>query len=489
MLWIAVYLPHLPLELFLRGTRAPEPFAVAQGGLILDCDRKAASRGVKLGMAVTTASALAPNLIVRQRDPAAETEALLGLAAWAVKFTPAVSVELPDAVLLEISGSLQLFGGLERIMAALRTDLEAMGYGPLLSCAPVPLAAYWMARTREQHCLADATTLDSAVKALPLAVMNCDIELLEALQGIGAATLGDLLSLPRDGMARRFGPALLDQLDRALGRAPDARTLFRPPATFQASIELPVEVSQAEALLFAARRLLVQLSGFLAARSSGVQRIAISLRHRESATQLPIGLVAPSRDSAHFTLLLRERLASFTLREPVRAITVTARDILPLPDENQALFIDDSAAPGNWEKLIERLRARLGAQSVHGLAPTAEHRPERASATADITAQGRAGPAQFGPAQLPLFFGERPFWLLDQPEPIREIDSSPHRGGPLELLAGPECIESGWWEGTDGDVKRDYFIARSPERSLLWIYRERRALDSGAGWYLHGIFA
>ena len=37
-------------------------------------------------------------------------------------------------------------------------------------------------------------------------------------------------------------------------------------------------------------------------------------------------------------------------------------------------------------------------------------------------------------------------------------------------------------------VMRDYFIARSPQAGLLWIYRERLP-TSQAAWFLHGIFA
>ena len=73
--------------------------------------------------------------------------------------------------------------------------------------------------------------------------------------------------------------------------------------------------------------------------------------------------------------------------------------------------------------------------------------------------------------------------LLDAPRPLPERNAVPqHEDGPLTLLAGPERIESGWWDGQD--MERDYFIARTPREALVWVYRERRA-----GWYLHGIFS
>ncbi|MBM3346713.1 MAG: DNA polymerase Y family protein [Betaproteobacteria bacterium] len=542
MRWIAIHLPQLPLEVFLRGTPAPEPFAVADSrGFIIACDRKAALRGIVRGMAAPAALALAARLVVRPRDPAAETEAVLGVAAWAAQFTPAVSIALPDGVLLDVEGSLQLFGGMGNIIAALQSGLADMGFSATLAVAPTPLAAAWSALVAVSTPAASATPvtaagaasaratgkpplecerrrvggphgaipaavhaleppqLEAVVAALPLVVLQgtpgIDADALEALRGLGIATLGQVQALPRDGVARRFGQLLLDTLDRSCGRLPDPRTPFRLPERFHAGIELPFEVTQAEALLFAARRLLVQLAGFLAARASGVQRIAVRLIHRDAVTEVPIGMVAPSRDSAHFALLLRERLASLansaSLREPVRSITVSAGDIVPLAGERLGLFADDAVdaiAPGSWEKLIERLRARLGTQAVLGLAAADEHRPERASISAEPdTGQPRPSQLSLRLPQEALPPGERPFWLLEEPRPLRELASVPHHEGPLELLAGPERIETGWWDA--GEIARDYFVARSPERSLLWIYRERKALDAEAGWYLHGIFA
>ncbi|HSE00214.1 MAG TPA: hypothetical protein VLB72_05695, partial [Burkholderiales bacterium] len=138
-----------------------------------------------------------------------------------------------------------------------------------------------------------------------------------------------------------------------------------------------------------------------------------------------------------------------------------------------ALFPDRVNDAGEWARLVERLSARLGQQAVHGLAPRAEHRPERAW---QATAPG-AGAAQA--ARSP-----RPLWLLERPRPLDEVASKPrYRDGPLALVAGPERIESGWWDGDD--VKRDYFIAETADRATLWIYRERR---QPGGWFLHGIF-
>jgi protein ImuB len=135
-------------------------------------------------------------------------------------------------------------------------------------------------------------------------------------------------------------------------------------------------------------------------------------------------------------------------------------------------------------QLVERLRARLGSEAVHGLDLVAEHRPEAAQKHGDVLVP--APPADLRPGQRPAegegFPAPRPVWLLAVPQPLAGGDPPCYEGA-LAIEAGPERIESGWWDG--GDVRRDYYVARNPAGVRLWIFRERRA---GGGWFLHGVF-
>lgn len=441
-------------------------------------------------MTIPAACALVPNLAVRERDPAGETEALIGLAGWAAQFTPSVALEFPAALALEIEASLALFGGIGPILAALRKGLAEMGFSARVAGGPTAKSAVWLARAGREtvldHSVLDPDTLRTAVADLPVRMATDEVATLEALAAIGATTIGDILRLPRAGVARRFDRRLLGEIDRALGRLPDPRTFFTPPPRFHARLELPAEVTQAEMLLFAARRLLVQLAGFLAARSGGVQRFVLRLFHREQCTtEIAIGLVAASRDAEHFSRLLRERLGAATLREPVRGIALIAEDITPLAGEPLALFDDPARGHGDWAKLVERLRARLGTAAVHGVTVTAEHRPERAARSGEpVNAKRRRPSPAVGAAPAGFAGGARPFWLLPDPQPLEERGAVPYHGGPLALLAGPERIESGWWDG--GEIARDYFIAQTRDQALVWVFRNCRA---PTGWFLHGLFA
>ena len=479
MLWIALDFPCLPLETFAPASAHTEAWAIADGADVLVCNEQARALGVRAGMRLAAACALAPRLNYRLRDAAAEAATLATLAAWAGQYTPNVSLEPPRALLLDIEGSLRLFGGIRPILQELKRGLAGMGYSVTMACAPTATAALLLARAGMQKIINCRRALDAVVATLPLAALACDARTAQTLQAVGVKRIGDLMALPRDGVARRCGQPLLDSVDRALGRLPAPREFFAPPAQFDAKLELAAPVAHSEALLFAANRLLTQLTGFLAARNGGVQRFTLTLAHERGVetTPIEIGLVAPTRDGRHLTLLVRERLAALALPAPVHALRIAASDILVLAQENRELFADRAGAPGEWQKLVERLRARLGAEAVHGLAAQAEHRPERAWRATE------PGAASTAPACGPP--PPRPLWLLAAPQPLKEIAHRPHyRENALAILAGPERIESGWWDGDD--VKRDYFVAQTPDCATLWIYRERRAPGS---WYLHGVFS
>ena len=382
-----------------------------------------------------------------------EREALAAVAAWACQFTPRVSLEPPQALLLEVAGSLRYFGGRWKFLARLRAGLSHLGFEARIGEAPAPRAALWLARGNGARLEAQAVAvlgLAPAARAL--------------LADLGIKTLGGLLRLPRDGIERRFGQDLLNQLDQACGRMPEAREFFVPPARFTARLELPAPVLQAENALFAARRLLVQMEGFLAARHAAVRAFSLVLVHEQApATEVKVGLATPGRAAEHFARLLRERLGALALRSPVEAIGIEAGELEPLPGSSGSLFDDPCDGPYGgepWLRLVERLQARLGSGAVHGLDTHEDHRPERAWVA--------VFPGKEIPAKEKIQHQTRPLWLLDPPRRIAE--------GEFALLAGPERIESGWWDGAD--ARRDYFIARAAEVALLGSTAKGRGLVS-----------
>ena len=481
MLWLALRFPLLPLEILTRGGKLTGPLAAAASltahAEIVACNQQARHRGIHEGIAVATAQALSSGLRIFARDGAAERAALERIASWALQFSPTVSIAEPAEVLLEVEGSLDLFGGFSRLWAEVTQKISAMGYTAVVAAAPTPLAAQWFARAGLPARIRHDDALRLSLERLPVSVVGLSPSSKETLRNIGVGTLAECLQLPRDGLARRAGKELFERLDRALGRIPDPRPTFVTPRNFKASLPLTAPVEQADALLFAAHHLLLELCGWLAATVQGVQSLGFALLHEgHDETRFTLNLSEASRDPTHLTHVLRERLKRLTLPRPVHTLAMQSGRLLSLASSNLSLLRDNREEAETTIQIIERLRARLGEEAVQGFDTIADHRPERAWRTCE--------PGKESTASAGLPASARPLWLLPAPRALVEIADGPHYEGPLTLLTLPERIETGWWDGND--VVREYYVACNPARSLLWIYRQLR---EKSGWYLHGFFS
>lgn len=474
MLWLGIHLPWLALTVFERGNGSETPLVVVSGRDIVQANTPAIRGGVSAGMRLAGAQALLPSVRVCERDPDAEARLLERLAGWGLQYSSDISPQPPAELVLEIGGSLRYFGGLERLRGRIQHSLAELGHSARLGIAPTPTAAVLRARAGHEQPLMDAAELNEGLGELPIGVLSRSNRQHQSLAALGLSSIGDCLALPRDGLARRFGQSLLDELDRALGRIPDPRPRWQPPATYDDRLELPAEVSNSDHLIVGLKRLIHGLCAYLRGGEAATQKVNLRLEHQHlSDTPFPIGLVTASRDPDHLLALARERLERIQLPAPVIGLALSCRDIQSAPPAEQSLLDDDPAAnAGDGDALLDRLAARLGERCIRGLGTWADHRPERA------WCYQAPGSAADGLATPP-----RPLWLFDEPIRLTCPEGLPQWDGPLALQHGPERIESGWWDG--GDVARDYYIAANPAGEQLWIYRDRR---SRCDWFCHGLF-
>ncbi len=432
------------------------------------------------------------------------------LAWWALQFTPRVA-QVGPVVVLEVSSSERLFGGRRQLLAQMLHTSQSL---PRLRRAQGASALLAMARLQ----LAPGARREP--DQLPLATLAEAQPHLATLQRIGCICWGDLRALPRGGVARRFGAALLDALDRAYGLKPEVYPWLVLPEVFDMPLELSAQVEAAPALLFAARRLLAQLQVWLQARQRGVLAFELAWqmdarRNTASHGSLVLRTAVPTLDMLHLQRLLSENLARTTLPAPVLYLRLRSVETAPLPGASASLLSDELRAGDGLHQLLERLSARLGPEQVLRAQACADHRPEHMQAWVaaahdkpvanPVGTGGAAAPRRkpksglsVAPASADLY----PTWLLATPLKLAVRQDRPLYQGPLTLLVGPQRLEAGWW-GSGAAVKnvvtlRDYFVARSAQAGLLWIYRERLSVDrqladqaaerSGSHWYLQGLF-
>lgn len=429
--------------------------------------------------------------------PAAGTvpssNALQGVALWALQFTPRVAIS-EDTVLLEVAASVRLFGGKRALRDRVVEEGRAQGV-IAFAWASNSLAAQALARAGIENGF--KRPLAELLDALPMNVLSAVAPHESTLARLGCRTLGDLRRLPRGGISRRFGKELLSALDRAHGLIPETHVWVELPETFAARLELLSRVELAPALLFGARRLLLQMCGWLAARHCGVTAFTLHWKHdsmRASAVgdggELTIRTANCTRDLEHLCRLLAEHLANLTLQAPVAELQLLTTEVSVLQTRSASLLPDEGHETESLQRVLERIAARLGPQQVLRPLTVDDHRPEwmQRWCPADASAAHQRNKLSLPlPPPLPA-----PSWLLPQPLQLATRNEQPLYQGALQLLAGPHRVEGGWWHRTDSQhnahVSRDYWVALSERAGVLWIFQQRLAGDQTA-WYLHGVFA
>ncbi|MBT8092846.1 MAG: DNA polymerase Y family protein [Gammaproteobacteria bacterium] len=484
-LWFCIWLPQLPLEACRVSENATAVVEEAHGiHRVLLADSKAQAAGIMAGQSTNAALALLPDLQLHERSPVREQQALEALAAWLEHFSSFVCIAEHDVLLLEIAGSLRLFGGLQKLREKISAGLRQHGFAASLAIAPTPLAATWLARAGRRVCVRDEKNIKSALRDLPLARLDWPEGLCAALTGMGVTTVGDCMRLPREGFVKRFGAQPMLALDRALGHLPDPRSAWRAPERFCADYEMTEEQSDRELLLRIGEELLLSLEQFLLARQLGTQRLSLSFFHLKGpATELWLGCARADRSAERWLELLRIRFEQLVLSEAVIAVRLQSGMTQGLQAESAHLNFHDAARsrPQRYSitQLAERLIARIGDQSVHSVNTVAEHRPQYAWRTQSLLSDWASG--TLSEARLPV---RRPLWMLPEPTLLPADSGYPlHQGCRLRLLHGPERLETGWWD--DDGICRDYYTAVNPAGIRLWVFRSR---TSSSAWYLHGYF-
>jgi protein ImuB len=486
--------------------------------------------GVRAGLGVAAARALCGALRVLRDDPARDARVQMRLAVRLLRFTPDVVVDGPGAFLLEVGRTAHHFhagagagdddgDGVEALAHAARAFVRELGFTARLGVAATPEAARTLARApRTFDERVDDGALDPetgtfdadapafapgddpapALAGLPWSALAPDREAADACAALGLATIGDVLWLPRGGLAQRCGIPFVQKLQRLLGELDEPLVRITPPELFDEELELVDAVADAAALLFAARRLFEEAEAELERRDHALIRATLTLvpaalPGRATATKIELAPSEPTRSAALLLRLLQHRLERERVAAPIEKLRLVFMTTAPLHLAQERLFeaARDRAFEQDAAALRDRLAVRLGEARVVALDLVADHRPEHAfrlrrfgeSAVHEAAGSANAADGTAGARPLDLWDAPRPVWIERDDRGFPLALRADGRVSRLALVRGPERIAAGWWDGRDAE--RAYFEVETEEGARLWLFLDRRE----DAWYQHGTFS
>ena len=465
-------------------------------------------------------------------DHAVGREALEALAEYCQRFSPSIGIEAssePECLFLNVAGVAHLFGGEEALARQVVDDFtrrglrvrvaiadtvgaawalgacERMGTGSEpgavspenLVSGEVPVPIFSQALTHEKDA-GDASVLrvvppgqSAALMPLPIELLRLPDKVTDLLRQLGIERIGQLETLPRDELAARFEPQLLQRLDQMFGRLDEPLPAHHPSTSLRADWEFEYPTDRLETIEQVLDRLIEQIAARLVCQGHGLLRLECRItRPPDKPARLDIGVFEPTVAVNHLSQLARLQMERLRWTTPVTAISVEATMTAPLMARQQELFTDGATRrePRQLSALLDRLGSRLGRHAVQFARLKADAQPELAWQYDPVI--GRSPRRR--PRRDRLAMPPRPLRLLTRPvrlaslsvlggDPPKQFcfDGREHR---VARVWGPERIETGWWRGQA--VGRDYFRVETVAGSQFWLYRRLR----DGRWFFHGMF-
>lgn len=503
-LWLALRLTHLPLNALGFNGHEPPARVVIEKQRVICASRTAEASGVVRNMDATTASLLS-ECAMHARDRAREQQAVAELAEGLYQFTPYIETYFNQhtaeaGLLLELSRCLNLFNGivaLARLIARhLHTSIYHIDYGLAHSAKGAWLLSYRQSNGQLPAISGaeDIAVFHQRLRAVPVQWLHDFPAEIAALENMGFDTLGDIArqidAQSISSIKKRFGPAFADELcdifaieqnftQSTLFGKPNP--IFQPAEFFNEQMQFDFPISQTDQLHWPIENLLHKLSDYLRRRQLQCQTIEWQLydiyRHHECIT------VHCDSAESHWQLFYDLTLIQLENRQlsfAVDTLELKCPHTLPLHSRTQVLAFDRhpqrASRTRDFAITAAKLKARLGDAALFKISYCDSHIPELSNICIPLH---QACNQQLSTAQQAAI---RPSWLLNAPQLIEEREQGLYWCGQLKILAGPERIQSHWWQTP---IARDYFLAQRNDQVRLWIFQDLHKQQ----WFVHGLFA
>lgn len=453
----------------------------------------AAEHGVRLGMSLAEAKALCPLLAHADHDADADRRGIEAVGRWLMQFSPTVAIEHPDALLLDVTGSERLFGGMNSLLVLARTAITKLRLSHRIAIAPTPGAAWAIASYgRDETSVLRINDLEDVLNPLPVVALRVGNDMAAVLFGLGIETIEQLVRLPRQTLPSRFGAILLTRIDEAFGRLVEPLIPITTAIKIRTSVEFDCALQSLETIWAALKLLLERVLVPLSKMNCGVRGMRVEFFCEKAVTiDLTISLSRPTRDSTTLLNLLHSAVETAKTRSGFVGIALSVPIYEKVTDEQLDLLDrEQQIAEAELDDLIQRLRVRLGEDSVLSVRLREFYQPEHSYQFRKTNHINTA--IKDGVLPLPR---ARPLHLLPSPVEVRCMLALAVEGNSLPMsftlegcihqvthLNGPERIGGQWWKGRD--KTRDYYDVEDQSGRRFWLFH---VLETGK-WYLHGLF-
>ena len=377
----AVWFPDWPVQAarLESGDELAEPIAIAAQHRIKVCSHAARQLGIRRGMRVRNAQAVAPELTVIEDNPDRDGRMFASLAASFDEVAASVEVLRPGLVVVDVDAAGRFHGSEDKALEMLIDAASRRGIDTQAGAADEIATALIAARASQVVPPGGSAAF---LAAQPLGVLvaeeslAADMDTVKALGQLGITPLGELAKLPPNAVTTRFGTKGM-RIHRIASAAPDRRVAPELPVEDLAVAITPEDpIERVDAAAFAARALAASLHERLKDTGRNCLRLKVVAelhdgtrvervwRTREPLTE------AATADRVRWQLdgwLTSLRSASGGQDDPDGHGAITSLILEPLefaaPEPVGELW-SDGASTDTARRVVERVQSQLGIDAV-----------------------------------------------------------------------------------------------------------------------------
>jgi protein ImuB len=451
----------------------------------------AQGKGIYPGMVLADARAIFPSIEVFDDKPDLAEKILKKICVWCIRYTPETSIDLPDGLILDVSGCAHLWGGEEAYLKDISTRLNNFGYHVRIAIADTIGVAWAVTRFGKHACIVKPGEQLSALMPLPPASLRLDINILERMQKLGLYQVSSFIAMPRSVLRRRFGETILQRIDQALGKDDETIQSLIPVEAYSERLPCFDPIITKAGIEIAIKKLLEKICHRLQKESKGLRVAVLKCFCVDGKIgEVRIATNHPSNHADHLFKLFELKIPLIEPGLGIELFILEAPKIENIDPIQETLWRDNGVLEDSkLAELLDKFESKFGNNTVHRYLPAEHYWPERSFKKA-LSLQEKATTV--------WTYKLRPIIVLPEPEPIQVTAPIPDYPPMLfrykdklhkvKKADGPERIEREWWLETG--LTRDYYCVEDQEGQRYWLFRsghyDGEQLPS---WFIHGFFA